>query len=507
MRLTPKAAAALAAAALVLAFTVFRPPAAPGPIERDFEAYYAAGATVNAGGDPYSRAVWNVERRIPGVSAERDELLPFVGPAATLPFWSLLARLPHGTALAVWTAILVAALAGIFAAALRLARAPRDAGTYGCAAALTIASAPVVSALALGQAALVSAAGVAGALVAYRARLRAGAFGATLLAAVQPNLALALVARMRSRFDIAIAAGAAAAFALLTLTANGGAAGFLSYLHRLGAHRAAERDVAIQHTAAAVAYSFGLAPPLAAALGTAVAVAAVAALMTLIVRERLDATTASLVTCALLPLAIPFFHQPDFVLELLPVLVLALRAQGSARGLASVAAVLVLVDWFGFAQRHVAQGQIVCLGFAFIFAFAGLRRPSARGVPPEKWGLAALVGLTAIALPLGTLKPAPVWPDMLPRSFHAEPAADASAVWAAEQRAVGLTAREPAWGFLRGLPLAGCVVLSAALVAEARRRRRIPTLRGPRRWSPPLRDESAALPGAASPAAPTALKR
>jgi hypothetical protein len=475
----PKTAAAGAGIALVLAFTVFRPPSTPGPLERDFEAYLAAGATVNAGGDPYSRAIWTVERRIPGVNAGRDELLPYVGPAAALPFWSLLARLPYIAALVVWTMVLLAALAGLLLAALRLAHAPSDAWTVGMGGVLAFASAPAIAAVALGQTALVSAAGVAGALVAYRLRWPAGAFGATLLAAVQPNLALALVARLRSRWDIVLAASAAAAFGVITLSAGGGSPGFVAYLHRLGAHGAAERDVTIQHTPTAIAYSFGLAPQAAALLGTAVAIIAVAAAIAVIVRERLDATTATLVTCALLPLALPFFHEHDFIIEVVPIVVLALRARGRARALASIAAVLVLVDWFGFAQRHVAGGQIVCFGLAVALSFASLNpRKPGRGAQPDLWGLAAFAALAAIALPLGLIKPAPTWPDTLPVRYHADPAADISGVWAAEQRAAGLTAREPAWGLLRSLPLAGCVVLGAALVADARRRRRIPTLRG-----------------------------
>jgi len=474
----PKTAAAGAGIALVLAFTVFRPPSTPGPLERDFEAYYAAGATVNAGGDPYSRAIWAAERRIPGVAAGRDEILPYVGPAAALPFWSLLARLPYGAALAAWTAVLIGALATLLFAALRLARAPRDPWTSGLAGILAFASAPAIAAVALGQTALVGAAGVAGALVAYRSRWPAGAFAATLVAAVQPNLALALAARLRSRRDLAVAASAAAVFAIVTLLAGGGRRGFIAYLARLGAHGAAERDVTIQHTPAAIAYSFGLTPEAAAVFGTAVAVVAILAAILVIVRERLDATTATLVTCALLPLVLPFFHEHDFVIEVVPIVILALRTGGRARGLASIAAVLVLVDWFGLAQRHAAGGQILCLGFAVASAFASLnpRRPG-RGGRPDLWGLTAFALLAAVALPLGLLKPAPTWPDTLPTRYRADPAADISAVWAAEARVAGLTAREPAWGVLRGLPLAGCVVLGAALIADARRRRRAPALR------------------------------
>jgi hypothetical protein len=478
MPLRPKAATAAAGLALVLGFTVFRPPATPGPLERDFEAYYAAGVTVNAGGDPYSRAIWDAEKRVPGVPATRDELLPFVGPAAALPFWSLVARLPYRTALAVWTALLVAALLGVLAAALRVASAPRDSWLYAGTAILAIGSGPVIGALALGQAAIIAAAGVAGAVVAYRARAAAAAFGATLLAALQPNLALALGARMRSGWDFAVAASAAGAFIVLTLTAGGGVAGLLTYLHRLAAHGAAERHITIQHTPEAIAYSLGLPLHAAAILGTAVAVAAAGAAIALIVRERLDPTDATLVVCALLPLAIPFVHEHDLVLELLPVLILALRARGRARALASVAAVLALVDWFGFAQRHGAGGQIVCLGAAVALGFAGLNRQKApRDAAPDLYGLVALAGLAALALPLGLANPAPTWPDALPPAFHADPAADASAVWAAEGRAAGLTARQAAWGALRSIPLAGCCVLAAALVSDARRRR-VPAVRG-----------------------------
>jgi hypothetical protein len=479
---------------LVLAFTVFRPPSTPGPVERDFEAYYAAGATVNAGGDPYSRAIWNAERRVPGVNVAREELLPFVGPAAALPFWSLLARLPYGSALAVWTTVLVSSFAVVLAAALQVARAPLDPWRYGMATALALASAPMIGSLALGQAALVAVAGIAAAVIAYERRWVSAAFAATLLAAVQPNLACVLLARMRSRWDVAVAGAAAGAFALLTLVAGGGTAGFLAYLQRLRAHGAAERTIAIQHTPAAIAYALGLSMQTATIVDTLVAFTAAAAAVAIIVRERLDAATATLVTAALLPLAIPFFHEQDFALEVLPVIVLAVRAEGRARSLAAVAAVLVLVDWFGVAQRHAAQGQIVCLGLAVALGFAGAGRPlgfagtdrplrfpgagrsRTRGTPAEFAGLATLAGLAALALPLGSTHPAPTWPDALPAAYRADPSGDASTVWAGESRAAGLTRAEPVWGILRAIPLAGCVVLAAAVVADARRRRGLPAL-------------------------------
>jgi hypothetical protein len=62
-----------------------------------------------------------------------------------------------------------------------------------------------------------------------------------------------------------------------------------------------------------------------------------------------------------------------------------------------------------------------------------------------------------------------VWPDALPAGYRAPVTAGASAVWAGEQRAAGLAARQPAWGALRALPLAGCIVLGIAIVSTGRR--------------------------------------
>ena len=184
--------------ALGLAFTLFRPPATQGPFGRDFEAYYAAGATWNAGGDAWSRAVWSTERAIAGVDAERDELLPYVGPAAALPLFGALARLPYAVAVRAWTVFLVAALVALALAALALVR-ERGATAFTAAALLAIASGPGISDIALGQAALLSAAGIACALAAYERRAIGAGAVATLLAGVQPNLAFTLVARMRDR--------------------------------------------------------------------------------------------------------------------------------------------------------------------------------------------------------------------------------------------------------------------------------------------------------------------
>ena len=446
---------------------MLRPPPTQGPFARDFEAYYAAGATWNGGGDPWSRTVWNTERTIAGVDASRDELLPYVGPAAALPLFGALARLPYRTAMRIWTALLAAALIALVLGALALARG-RGAAAVAGALLLAVASGPVISALALGQAALLAAAAIACALVAYERRaFAAGAF-ATLLAAVQPNLALALIARMRDRAALLPATAAGVAFGALTLAAGGGADGFFGYVQRLREHADAERFVAIQQTPAAIAWAFGASPAAAIAVAAACTLVVVAAVIVVTARARLDARDGALLALAAWPLAVPFFHEHDFVVEIVPLVVLAVRARGAARGWAGVAAALVCVDWLGLTQRPPAAPQIVMMGIAVACAFAVLGT-GARATRADLAPFAAVVVLACAAVPLGRAFPAPVWPDALPVGYRAPAAADASAVWGGEQSAAGLAAREPAWGALRALPLAGCVVLGVTLVLTRRR--------------------------------------
>ncbi len=452
----------------MLAYSLLRPPPTQGPFGRDFEAYYAAGAVWNAGGDPWSRAVWSVEQRIAGVDATRDELLPYVGPAAALPVFGALARLPHALALRCWTAILAAAYGGLFIAALALVGTRRIAALIA-AAAFGIASGPGTSDFALGQVALVAAAGIACALVAYERRWIAGGALATLIGGVQPNLALALIARMRDRTALLCAVLGAAAFALLSLWAGGGLHGAFAYAARLAQHAHAERFVTIQYTPAAIAAALGAADPVANVIGTVFALGAIAATIVATVRLRLAPRDGTLLAIAALPLAIPFFHEHDFVLELIPLYLLALRTQGTSRVWAGVATAMILVDWLGIAQRPAAAGQILSLGAVvactFVVMGSGERTTRTDLVP-----FVALIVLACAAVPLARAFPAPTWPDALPAAYRAPADADASEVWAAEQHAAGLDARVPAWGALRAIPLAGCVVLGVAVVLSSRRR-------------------------------------
>ena len=406
--------------------------------------------------------------------------MPYVGPAAALPVYGALARLPQPVAVRVWTALLVLSAAAFALAACGLARTRRWTA-FGGAALLAIASGPETSAIALGQVALVSAAAIACALFAFERRAFAGGALATLAAALQPNLAIVLIARMRDRTALAAAVLALAAFAALTLGAGHGLAGIRDYAHRLAEHGAAERFVAIQHTPAAIAWAFGAPAGFAQGFGTLVALAGVALALATIVLRKLDPLDGTLLATAALPFAVPFFHEHDFVIELLPLSVLAMR--GRAPLLTAFATALICVNWLNFAQRPEAAAQTLLLGLAAACGYALLPRPlrdngraeaDTRLTRTDLLPFAAIVALACIALPLGRAFPAPVWPDRLPPGYRAPANADASAVWADEQRVAGLETPQPAWGALRALPLAGCIVLGFAVVRPGRRRSTAP---------------------------------
>ncbi len=459
-------AAVLAVVLLFIAVTLLRPPPTSGPFARDFEAYYAAGATWDAGGDPWSRAIWTVERTIPGVNARHDELLPFVGPAAALPLFGALARLGHTNAVRVWTALLGCALAAVVIASLALAGSLRPRIVVG-GLVLAIAAAPATSDIELGQAALLAVAGVACALAAYERRWVVAGAAATLLASIQPNVALVLLARLRDRTSLLAVTCALAIFGAVSLWAGGGVAGIAAYARLLGEQGRAERFDAIQFTPTAIAWALGAGHDTAIAAGLIVALVAIATVIIAIVQLRLSPRDATLIAIAALPLAVPFFHEHDFVIELIPLVILAAVTHGRVRAWSGAAAGFILVDWLALAQRVPAEPAIVLQGIAVGCAFAALG-PSARLRRADLAAPIAVCIAALVALPLARSFPIPDWPDALPATFAVSASMSASDVWAAEQRAVGLVAAKPAWGALRTLPLAGCVILGVAIAANRR---------------------------------------
>jgi hypothetical protein len=463
---TPRRVALFASALLTLVALFFlRPVPTPGPPMRDFEAYYAAGKTWALGGNPYSREVWRTERTIPGVVATRDELLPFVGPPFSLPLWAALAALPFRTAVLLWGAVLTLAAGAVAFGSLHLGRG-KDAASYAGAALLAVSFGPLTSAVALGQAALVACAGVVLTAVALRAGRARSAIAAALAAALQPNVGIALVARLTS-LRAWFAIGVAAAIALAaSVAAVGGLAGFDAYLAALARHADAERSILIQTTLASVAFGFGASQLAAREIGVAVA-AIVIGITAWILRERGFAPESRVaVACAVLPLVLPFSHEHDLAVTFLPAVLCLRRARRALWIAAACATVVVAVDWLGLAQRPTGVAQSAVLALSAGLAATALSRGR---LFPGALAPLAVAATVALAGPAIAQHAVHVWPDALGATFSAPQTLDAAGVWQLEQERSGLAAPAALPAALRMCSLAGCAALWATSLAALRK--------------------------------------
>ncbi len=459
-----RALLALACAALAAALVVLRPLSTPGPAMRDFEAYWAAGSAHNAGADPYGRGVWAYERQVPGVEAARDEMLPFIGPPATLLVWSALARLPYAVAAPLWGTLLALGLGALVATVVAASGAPLAPFTLLAMLVLAAGCGPVTSDLALGQVALLAALGASALTLAAPRGLRA-AVPAALLAFAQPNAALGLISQLgRNRATAALAIGAALTYVAGALA--GGWAWPVAYASAAAAHLRAERFDAIQLTPASIAYGLGATPRVASVAALAAAFVAVAAAIAIALRVR-DRFARFAAFAALSPFVASFFHEHDLVVAFAAMGWAALRTRGLARRIALAGTLLVCVDWLGLAQRPTGIAQSALLAFAALCAFLAMGEED--GVSAMPAALAAAL-LFALAAWVGAHHPMPVWPDAL-GGYRAPAKSAIAGVWADEQRAAGLHAAVPAWALLRTLSLLGCALLATAIYRHSTCRR------------------------------------
>lgn len=446
---------------MFVAFFALRPAGKPGPAMRDFEAFYAAGATANLGADPYGRAVWDAEREIPGVDGSHDEMLPFVGPPAMLPLWRALAHLPYDAAGRVWGAILAIAMLVVVFGSLALARAPRVPSAVLGAAIFAGSFGALTSDVALGQPALLSAAAIVATLLVLRSRAWPAAALTSAIAALQPNLCLVLIARA---CDIRALAGftlGAVLFGALMLH-GGGVPGVVRYLHLLGVHGAAEARTVIQITPAGVLIGFGADAGIVAAVRALLACLVVFFAVFGILRTPDPVVRVGIASCAL-PFVVSFFHEHDFVIAALPALVCAVTARGRTLAFAALAATACGVDWLGLGQRSNAELQSIVLATANALGFiltAQMRRESLVALATPC--VVACVGFFA------QQHHVPIWPDALPAHWRAPAGASISEIWALEQRISGLDAASPVWASLRALALASSALLGFAVYLAAR---------------------------------------
>jgi hypothetical protein len=455
---------ALAFVLIAIAVVAVRPAPTPGPMTRDFEAYWSGGASWNAHADPYARAIWNAERTVPGVDANRDELLPFIDPPATLLAWSLFARLPYRTAATLWLGILLATLLALVVGALRGSGARSGAGTMLAALALAIAFGPITSDLALGQLALPAFAAATLLVVLAERSMPAAALAAT-LAFFQPNVSAGLFSQLgRNRTAIAILLGALLSYALGAVAS--GWAWPVGYARAVLSHGAAERFAAIQITPAAIAYGFGAAPPFAQAAAIAAAVLAIlaAAALALAAHDRFARFAA---WSALIPFVAAFVHEHDLLVAYPAAIWCALHTRATARAIALAGTLLIAVDWLGLAQRPSGIFQSALLAASAGLVFVALGESKARETFRATLPVAVVFSAAAW---LATAHPAPVWPDAL-NAFHAPAGAAAATIWLDEQRATGLLQPVAAWAALRTLSLLGCALLAYAIYRHSGSRR------------------------------------
>jgi hypothetical protein len=448
---------ALALTAVVIAVTTIRPVSTPGPLARDFEAYWSAGAEQNNHTDPYGRAIWISERGIPGVDARRYELLPFVGPPHTLLAWSLAARLRYERATYVWWIVLAASLLGLVVTVIAASGVGGSAQCLLGVLLLAVTFGPITSNLALGQIALPAFLG-GSLVVVFARRWWPAAALAACLAFAQPNAAIGLISQLgRNRATLAIATGALVTYALGAIEA--GWAWPFVYVRAIAEHRRAEEFAAIQFSPASIAFDFGASPAAAHAIAAVVAVATVVCAIRLAFVVR-DAFARFAAFSALSPMIAGFFHEHDFVVAFGAAAWCALRSRGAVRSTALAGTLLAGFDWFGLAQRPSGIAQSALLGVAAFAAFLALGENSeAPRAIPVAVGLVLLAGGAAI---IALRHPAPIWPDALP-IIHYPADATAAEVWRVEQLASGLLATVPAWGALRALSLLGCALLAYAI--------------------------------------------
>lgn len=454
--MTPRRPALIVAAFLAFAIAVFaaRPAETPGPLARDFEAYWSAGAALDNHGDPYSASIWNQEQRVPGVDARRENLLPFVGPPATLLLWSVAARVPYAAAAPWWLLLLCCALGGLLLVCLRGARVRITAANSLAAIALALSFGPVTSDLALGQFALI---GAFGACLFVVARRTAPATIGGVLALAQPNVVPALLSQLtRKRAVVAIAIAILITYALGAIIA--GWAWPAAYATLLLAHGSAERFSAIQLTPAAIAYGLGVSPGGAYVVAIVIAALAIVAAMTIAKRTG-DAFARFAAFAALTPFVSGFWHEHDLVMAFPAALWCALRAAPRVRAIALAGTLLVAIDWLGLAQRPSGIAQSALLALAAWCAFNALRGHSPG--PYVGYATAGVVALFALGAALAIAHPAPVWPAGM-HAFAPPAHATAAQLWAAQQEATGLNRPVAAWALLRAFSLAGCALLAWA---------------------------------------------
>jgi hypothetical protein len=437
--------AAAAILAVTFATALLVPSVRPNFLLRDFNAFYCAGYAIDHGADPYRAEPLGACERRPrpeGFAAGTAGLaMPAPLPPYALAPFAMLARLPYLAAGALWTMLLLAALALAVLAMRRLTDLPWPA--LVAAYALTGAYAG----LSLGQVAPLAAAAIAlAALFAARGCDRAAGWAAA-CAMLEPHIGLPACLALfifRPGARLPLAAGAAACVA--TSLALVGPHVALEYARAvLPAHALSEIANEKQLSLTYILHRAGVADVAALRIGETwyLAMVALGIAAAGLLRRRSGALLVALPAAAAL-FGGPFVHVVQMSAALPAALVAFQFERGPKRTLLGVAIMLLAVPWL----------QFVSLGSAFAvlagIALATLAATLLEAPPPAvvAWGLGGFAAVAGLWMLIVTAAP------------HAEPAllaaydphALAEASWTLYVRTVATTnpaafdlAKLPTW--------------------------------------------------------------
>jgi hypothetical protein len=448
-------ALALGAAFAVLLFAVFAAPTSwnlgASGIMRDFNAFYCAGAALDAHADPYlaeplgtcERAPhpWGLASQIPHLSMPAP--LP---PYALVPF-ALLAHLPYAAAALMWFAL---SLGCVIASAWALQRAT---GLPFAAMLAALALGDGYAALSLGQVVPLAVAGLSfSAWALGRERFTLAAFCAA-AAMIEPHVGLPAVLALFAflpRCRAALLGCAAAALALSF--AAGGAALNLEYVRSvIPAHALSEIANEKQLSLTFVAHQLGAPDALALRLGSFAYLLAIG--VGLAAGKVLSERLASPGLLVALPVAFtlagsPFIHIAQ-IAAAIPAAALLYAALPERRATLGLALGLLAIPWLQFLNLGAAFPLFVALTVLTLAWSLGVERPLA--------AVALAAGAVLLALAPGQFFVAlPDPAEALARAY--DPAALAEKTWDVFTHAIaqsnGVTytlAKLPTWLGLLGV--------------------------------------------------------
>jgi hypothetical protein len=244
-----------------------------------------------------------------------------------------------------------------------------------------------------------------------------------------------------------------------------GVDGLRSYLGVMAEHARSEQTFAFQYAPLALAYGFGAMPFAAGVAATLTATIAIAATASWAWLTRASLVSRTAVAAAALPFVLPYVHEPDMAIAVLPALYAVLRARGVVWAFGAAGTVMLLAYPLALTQgpAGVAFAVVMAAVCALQVARLGPRDDlRLRLVPLGVVPLIALLGLFAPP------EHATIWPATVPAITALTPDMTAATIWRTELASLHLDGPQPWIALLRCLTLTGCALVGIATAVTAR---------------------------------------